>query len=278
MTKRRNATRPNGPATGSARPEEDSKRPLPGRAPWRRAMQASAASSWRERRAPGELLWEWQNQDAHPLRQRVVQWCREQSRPARSAGFVLLAFIAGGTLSFASQQTPDVMALQKELRRTQQQLTARHGELELVRIELGHLQTVHHHSRQHRIPADLAMDIFDIARDEGIDPAVAFSLVRVESGFMRNAISPKGAVGLTQLMPSTARFLEPGVSYQALFDRETNLRIGFRYLRQLVDQYDGDLRLALLAYNRGPTRVDSIRRAGGDPSNGYARAVLGAIE
>jgi soluble lytic murein transglycosylase-like protein len=52
------------------------------------------------------------------------------------------------------------------------------------------------------------------------------------------------------------------------------MRLGFRYLRQLTTQYDGDLRLALLAYNRGPTRVDSIRSAGGDPGNGYATAVM----
>jgi soluble lytic murein transglycosylase-like protein len=254
-----------------------SERPAPGRASWRRGVQAGVLSGDR-RRAPAELLWEWENRDAHPLRERVAAWARRRGRAARSAGFVLLAFIAGGTLSFASQRTLDAVALETELRRVRQQLLARHGELELVRLELDRLQLVVTHSQRYRIPADLAADIHDIAHQEGIDPALAFSLIRVESGFMRNAVSSKGAVGLTQLMPSTARFLEPGVSYQQLFDRQTNLRIGFRYLREMIERYDGDLHLALLAYNRGPTRVDSIRRAGGDPANGYARSVLGGLQ
>lgn len=249
-------------------------RPVPGRAAWRRTLHAPGDAT-QDRPALADLLWEWENPGAHPLRQRVVLWFRSRRKSLRAASYVLVAFVAGGTLSFASQRTLDAVALEMELRRTQQQLKARQGELELVRIELDRLYTVLRRSERHHIPADLAADIYDIARQEGIDPAIAFSLVRVESGFARNAISSKGAVGLTQLMPSTARFLQPGLSYQELFDRQTNLRIGFRYLRQLVDQYDGDLRLALLAYNRGPTRVDSIRRAGGDPANGYDRAVLG---
>jgi soluble lytic murein transglycosylase-like protein len=52
-----------------------------------------------------------------------------------------------------------------------------------------------------------------------------------------------------------------------------NLRLGFRYLRMMLEQYDGDLHLALLAYNRGPGRVDGILRAGGDPNNGYSSNV-----
>jgi soluble lytic murein transglycosylase-like protein len=75
-------------------------------------------------------------------------------------------------------------------------------------------------------------------------------------------------------MPSTAFELQPGLDYLDLFDRDTNLRLGFRYLRRLMVHYGGDLRTALLAYNRGPTRVDEIRRRGVDPGNGYARAIM----
>jgi soluble lytic murein transglycosylase-like protein len=82
-------------------------------------------------------------------------------------------------------------------------------------------------------------------------------------------------VGLTQLMPSTARYFKRGVSREALFDRDTNLRIGFRYLRTLIERYNGNLELALLAYNRGPERVDELIRAGQDPDNGYVEMVLG---
>ncbi|HYH78199.1 MAG TPA: transglycosylase SLT domain-containing protein, partial [Longimicrobium sp.] len=85
---------------------------------------------------------------------------------------------------------------------------------------------------------------------------------------------PVGAVGLTQLMPSTARYFRRNVSREALFDRDTNLRLGFRFLKTLIVKYDGNVKLALLAYNRGPERVDSILRNGGNPDNGYARAVM----
>jgi soluble lytic murein transglycosylase-like protein len=99
--------------------------------------------------------------------------------------------------------------------------------------------------------------------------------VRVESEFRSRAVSSMGAVGLTQVMPSTAQILQPGIERAQLFDRDTNLRLGFRYLNEMLRQYKGDLRLALLAYNRGPGRVDEILRGGGDPSNGYASKVLG---
>ena len=59
-----------------------------------------------------------------------------------------------------------------------------------------------------------------------------------------------------------------------LFDRALNLDLGFRYLRSLIDKYDGNVRLALLAYNRGPGTVDRILARGGDPDNGYADRVL----
>jgi soluble lytic murein transglycosylase-like protein len=74
-------------------------------------------------------------------------------------------------------------------------------------------------------------------------------------------------------MPNTAFWLQPGLTRDQLFEQDTNLRLGFRYLRMMLQQYSGDLHLALLAYNRGPGRVDEILRAGGDPSNGYSLRV-----
>ena len=124
------------------------------------------------------------------------------------------------------------------------------------------------------ISRDLAERIHDIAAEEGVDPEVAFGLVRTESSFKDHAVSHVGARGLTQVMPKTAEWLQPGTSPEDLFRPETNLRIGFRYLRSLIEKYDGDLRLALLAYNRGPGTVDRILNQGGDPDNGYADKVL----
>ncbi|HEX8432196.1 MAG TPA: transglycosylase SLT domain-containing protein [Longimicrobium sp.] len=149
------------------------------------------------------------------------------------------------------------------------------GATELQAAELERLREITAYSARYQIPADLAANIQDIARAEGIEPDLAFGLVRAESEFNRHAVSPVGAVGLTQLMPSTAKYFRvKGTTRHDLHDRDTNLRIGFRYLKTLVDKYDGDVRLALLAYNRGPDRVDQLVRRGIDPNNGYVEMVL----
>jgi soluble lytic murein transglycosylase-like protein len=161
------------------------------------------------------------------------------------------------------------------LRDTEITLKARQGELELARLELARVHAVMGFSSEYRIPADLAAQIYDIALAEGIEPRLAYRLVRVESGFFGGAISHMGAVGLTQVMPATARELDPTLAYADLFHQETNLRLGFRYHRKMLVTYPVHMRLSLLAYNRGPGTVDKIRRAGGDPANGYERAVMG---
>jgi len=124
------------------------------------------------------------------------------------------------------------------------------------------------------ISRDLAEEIYDAAIRNDIDPDVAFGLVNTESTFDERAVSHVGARGLTQVMPRTARWLRPGTTAEDLFDRRLNLDLGFRYLRRLIDKYDGNIRLALLAYNRGPGTVDRILARGGDPDNGYADRVL----
>jgi len=83
-----------------------------------------------------------------------------------------------------------------------------------------------------------------------------------------------GAIGLTQLMHPTARYFQKGVTRDDLYDRDTNLRIGFRYLRTLIREYKGNVQLALLVYNRGPVAVENARERGIDPSNGYERIVM----
>jgi soluble lytic murein transglycosylase-like protein len=133
-----------------------------------------------------------------------------------------------------------------------------------------------HHAIRYRISMSLAGDIERAAVAEGIDPDLAFRLVRVESEFHERAVSSAGALGLTQLMPATAAELQPGITREQIFERETNLRLGFRYLHWLIDLYDGRLDEALHAYNRGPGTVARIRAGGGDPANGYADRVLGS--
>lgn len=124
------------------------------------------------------------------------------------------------------------------------------------------------------IPRPLAEQIYDIAKEANIDVDVAFGLVRTESAFKNSATSHVGAMGLTQLMPRTAAWLQPGTTKADLRDSQTNLELGFHYLRDLIDKYDGDQELALLAYNRGPGTVDRVLEKGGNPDNGYPDMVL----
>jgi len=121
---------------------------------------------------------------------------------------------------------------------------------------------------------DLTASIYDIALEERLDPELGFRVVDIESRFNRKAKSSAGALGLAQVMPNTATMFDPGLTDEDLFDAEVNLRIGFRFLRQLLDRYRGDLSLALLAYNRGPTRLKKLLEEGLDPRNGYAISVL----
>ncbi|MGI9860096.1 lytic transglycosylase domain-containing protein [Moorella naiadis] len=91
-----------------------------------------------------------------------------------------------------------------------------------------------------------------IAARYNLSPELLRGIVTAESGFDPRAVSPAGAIGLMQLMPATARAL--GVNDP--FDPAANLDGGARYLRQLLDRFQGDTRLALAAYNAGPGAVE----------------------
>lgn len=99
---------------------------------------------------------------------------------------------------------------------------------------------------------DITYQIILSARKYGLDPFLAASLAGVESRFERRAVSHRGALGIMQLMPETARSL--GV--EDPFDPLQNIDAGVRYLAQLLEKYDGDISLAIAAYNAGPSRVD----------------------
>jgi soluble lytic murein transglycosylase-like protein len=165
-----------------------------------------------------------------------------------------------------------------ENRRLRQELENAMGDASLLRAQVDRANRIIEFSGRYGITADLAATIFDVALAERVDPELAFRLVRLESQFNPRATSPVGAVGLAQLMPSTAVQFEPGVTRQALYDPQTNLRIGFRYLRRLIGLYGGDVRLALLAYNLGEDLVDQARREGRDPFAGYNRILLKAYQ
>ncbi len=93
--------------------------------------------------------------------------------------------------------------------------------------------------------------INDACGRHGVDPALVHAIVKVESDFNPYALSRKGAMGLMQLMPETAVVMNVGNS----FNPHENIDGGVKYLRQLIDRYEGNLPLALAAYNSGETAV-----------------------
>jgi len=96
-----------------------------------------------------------------------------------------------------------------------------------------------------------------------IDPALINAVIRTESAYNTHAISNKGAMGLMQLMPGTAR--ELGVNNP--FNPEENIEGGVRYLKKLIKKYNGDVTRALAAYNAGPKRVETSRRLPNETKN-----------
>jgi soluble lytic murein transglycosylase-like protein len=166
-------------------------------------------------------------------------------------------------------------AMVRELSSLRSSLDRTSGEMELMQLELHRARALLGYSSRYQIPADLAGMIYDTALREGLEPDLAFRLVKVESNFQVRAKSSASAIGLAQVQVRTARFYQPGITLERLYDPETNLATGFRYLRDLLGTYQDNLRLALLAYNRGPAKVNQLLGIGHEPGNGYAKSVMG---
>ena len=120
-----------------------------------------------------------------------------------------------------------------------------------------------------------AAEIHEYATQFGVDPKLVTSVMRAESNFNHRAVSPKGARGLMQLMPATAKQL--GV--RDSFNPRENIRGGVQHLAYLLDRYNGSVSLAVAAYNAGEGAVDKYR---GIPpyaeTTQYVRIVLAGLK
>jgi soluble lytic murein transglycosylase len=115
--------------------------------------------------------------------------------------------------------------------------------------DIGHYFPTYHRSR-----------VVKEANRRKIDPAVIFAIIRQESAFNKDALSPVGAQGLMQIMPKTGAYIaktlkEPSPTKTTLFNPETNVRYGAFYFRQMLHKFDNNFVLAAAAYNAGPHRV-----------------------
>lgn len=135
----------------------------------------------------------------------------------------------------------------------------RHDRLAQATDRQQHLRQLQH---AYAVPPHLLESIVSAAEMWGIPEDLAIRLVRAESEFNPRAVSRAGAIGLTQVMPSTARALRGGITRDSLFDPTTNLQLGFQYLATLYTEFK-DWRLAVLAYRDGPGRAREAQKVGG---------------
>ncbi len=124
--------------------------------------------------------------------------------------------------------------------------------------------------------ADLPRTVYDpfidrVALENGVDPALIKAVALVESGFDPRAVSRAGARGIMQFMPATAR----RYGLRDLHDPYQSLRAGAQHLRDLLDEFGGDVSLALAAYNAGP---DAVRRYGGVPRYAETQEYVRKVE
>lgn len=157
---------------------------------------------------------------------------------------------------------------------TVSQIDSLQGELKVTRAELERAHQVLEFSGRYGIPGDLSARIYDNAVAEGIPPTIGFQLVNVESRFQNGVQSGASAIGLTQLRLPTARAYDATVAASDLMNPDINLRIGFRYLKDLLKRFDQDVAVALEAYNKGPTFITAQQDSGSVVKGRYSHAVM----
>lgn len=115
---------------------------------------------------------------------------------------------------------------------------------------------------------DIAYLIVTESRRHSIDPYLVLAVIKTESSFNRNSVSHKGAMGLMQLLPATAKYISVQkadiviTKNEELFDPITNIKLGIGYLSYLFDKYDDNQKHAIIAYNLGPGNMRKKLQSG----------------
>lgn len=155
------------------------------------------------------------------------------------------------------------------------EITVRGDGMKLMKNEPGESRVRRLAMRLLPVPDSKFSELIDrFAAERGLDPLLVQALMQVESGYNPNALSQKGAMGLMQLMPDTAREL----SVEDPWDPEQNVRGGTAYLKRQLDRF-GNIEWALAAYNAGP---EAVNRHGGippfDETRAYVRKIFCLLE
>lgn len=139
---------------------------------------------------------------------------------------------------------------------------------------------------QPEMRATIAQAVAEQSRRHGIRPGILLSVILAESSFRTDAVSDKGAVGLMQILPSTAQAIaaEMDLAWKDdahLTDPRLNIALGSYYLRRLLEIYKGDLHLALAAYNMGPGKLQTLLAAAPEASarfsSSYSRSIVARL-
>jgi soluble lytic murein transglycosylase-like protein len=175
-------------------------------------------------------------QAAQPRRSTLVYWSSKENRwkPVPSA------------------RTPSMQAARSAAAEVSQYFT--HESTRSANAKIMEANAHSHHASAEEVDASIVM----AAARHNVDPNLVRAVVKVESNFNSSAVSNKGAMGLMQLMPSTARML----NVKNPFDPEQNVDAGVRHLKSLLESYGGDVKLTLAAYNAGQ---GAVARSSGVP-------------
>ncbi len=205
---------------------------------------------------------------AFPVRGEVIREIMKATyldrlKPRGTVLFLLISLMAIGLIL----QHQEITRL-RDFSRVQADMLA--GQQAWATRAASHLDLIGRYGIPYRYLETLAAE----CERHSLDLEFMVALMQVESHFNPNAQSNRDAYGLMQVRFPTAQDLDPALeSFWQLYDPERNIRLGAEYFRHLLDRYAGDYRMAALAYNRGPSRLDGELMVEGDISDLYYRRI-----